>query len=91
MARSPAPSARTDIYTRITAEIVAAIEAGASTYKMPWHHDGNAISQPTNVVSRKIYRGANVIMLWVAAQRAGYTHGLCEAAPVSWSVWELPL
>jgi antirestriction protein ArdC len=67
---------RADIYARITNEIVTAIEAGAGTYKMPWHHDGSATSRPTNVVSRKTYRGANVIMLWVAAQRAGYTNGL---------------
>ena len=30
-----APQDRADIYTRITAEIVAAIEAGAGDYRMP--------------------------------------------------------
>jgi antirestriction protein ArdC len=32
--------ARADVYARITGEIVAAIEAGAGKWKMPWHHDG---------------------------------------------------
>ncbi|MGZ8282293.1 MAG: ArdC-like ssDNA-binding domain-containing protein, partial [Allosphingosinicella sp.] len=40
---------RADIYTRITAEIIAAIEAGAGQWRMPWHHDGGSIARPTNV------------------------------------------
>ena len=67
---------RADIYTRITAEIVAAIEAGAGTWKMPWHHDGSAVSRPTNVGSERRYRGVNVIALWVAAQAAGCVSGV---------------
>lgn len=57
---------RADIYTRITAEIVAAIEAGAGNWKMPRHHDGSAISRPANVGSARRYRGVNVIALWIA-------------------------
>lgn len=67
---------RADIYTRITAEIVAAIEAGAGDWKMPWHHDGSAISRPSNVGSERRYRGVNVIALWIAAQAAGYASGI---------------
>jgi antirestriction protein ArdC len=63
---------RADIYTRITAEIIAAIEAGTGQWKMPWHHDGSAISRPTNVGSERRYRGVNVIALWIAARAAGY-------------------
>ena len=64
-----------DVYSRITAEIVAAIEAGAGSWKMPWHHDGSAITRPTNVSGRR-YRGVNVIALWAAAQAASYGTGL---------------
>ena len=67
---------RADIYTRITAEIVAAIEAGAGTWKMPWHHDGGAVCRPTNVGLERRYRGVNVIALWVAAQAAGCVSGV---------------
>ena len=58
---------RADIYARITAEIVAAIEAGTDDYSMPWHHDGAATARPVNVASGKTYRGVNVLALWVAA------------------------
>ena len=43
---------------------------------MPWHHDGNAISRPQNVGSRRRYRGINVVALWIAAQAFGYANGI---------------
>jgi antirestriction protein ArdC len=67
---------RADIYTRITAEIIAAIEAGAGHYQMPWHHNGSALSRPTNVISERRYHGANVLALWIAAEAAGYASGV---------------
>ena len=67
---------RTDIYTRTTNEIVAAIEAGAGEWRMPWHHDGSAVTWPINAVSRKPYRGSNILSLWIAAQACGYASGL---------------
>jgi antirestriction protein ArdC len=67
---------RADIYTRITAEIIAAIEAGAGHYRMPWHHNGSAVSRPANVSSQRRYRGANVLALWIAAEAAGYADGI---------------
>lgn len=50
---------RTDIYTRVTNEIVAAIEAGAGSWILPWHHDGSAITRPVNAGTGKTYRGSN--------------------------------
>lgn len=70
------PSDRADVYTRITAEIVAAIEAGAGQWRMPWHHDGTSITRPTNVASGRRYRGINTLALWAAASAAGYAQGL---------------
>jgi antirestriction protein ArdC len=69
---------RADIYTRITQEIVAAIEAGstAGSWKLPWHHDGRAIARPINLASQKRYRGINILALWVAAMKSGYGSGL---------------
>ena len=75
MARST-QTERADVYTRITAEIVAAIEAGAGKWRMPWHHDGAAVSRPENVASRNRYRGVNVLALWIATQAYGYTSGI---------------
>ena len=65
---------RADVYTRITAQIVAAIEAGTGDWRMPWHHDGAATTRPQNVTSRKRYRGVNVLALWIAAEASGYRH-----------------
>jgi antirestriction protein ArdC len=76
MVKYCASSDRADVYTRVTAEIVAAIEAGAGAWRMPWHHDGAATARPTNVASGKRYRGINTVALWVAAVRAGYDQGL---------------
>ncbi|WP_027168846.1 zincin-like metallopeptidase domain-containing protein [Mesorhizobium sp. WSM3224] len=67
---------RNDIYERVTSQIVAAIEAGAPDYRMPWHHDGSAVTTPVNVASRKAYRGVNIIALWAAAQAASYPAGI---------------
>lgn len=76
MSRTPSSAARADVYSRITAEIVTAIEAGAGDWRMPWHHEGAAGTRSENVSSRKRYRGVNVLALWIAAQARGYVHGL---------------
>jgi antirestriction protein ArdC len=65
-----------DIYERVTNQIIAAIEAGAGEYRMPWHHDGSAITTPVNVTSRKAYRGVNILSLWAAAQASSYAAGI---------------
>ena len=62
-----------NIYQRITDQILAAIEAGAGDWKMPWHSDGTDITQPINAASGKAYRRVNVIALWATAQACGYT------------------
>lgn len=67
---------RVDVYTRITAEIIAAIEAGAGDWRMPWHHDGAAVTRPENIASSRRYRGVNVLALWIAAQAYGYSSGV---------------
>lgn len=69
-------SQRASIYERITADILAAIERGADTWRMPWHHDGSPAARPINVATGVAYRGLNVLALWAAAEEAGYTHGL---------------
>ena len=63
------PSA--DVYQRITDQIVAQVEAGAGEWRMPWH-TAEARGLPVNAVSRKPYRGGNILPLWIAAAMAGY-------------------
>ncbi len=62
---------RQNVYTRVTDSIIAAIEAGAGDFKMPWHTQGN-LARPFNVSSGRPYRGINTVALWVAAQATGY-------------------
>jgi len=71
-----ASSSRLDVYRKVTETIIEQIEAGAGEYRMPWHHDGSAVSRPRNAVAPAFYRGINVLSLWAAAHRAGYTSGL---------------
>ncbi len=76
MSQQTAASGRADVYNRVTSEIIAAIESGAGTWRMPWHHNGSAIARPTNLASGKRYRGINVLALWAAAAAASYVDGL---------------
>jgi antirestriction protein ArdC len=62
---------RFDIHQHITDRIVAAIEAGAGQWQMPWHR-GSGNRHPVNVSSGNRYRGVNVLALWVEAQLNGY-------------------
>ena len=59
------------IYTRITDEIVRAIEAGVESHVMPWHGKADG-GLPTNVVRKRCYQGVNVLMLWCVGMRRGY-------------------
>ena len=68
---------RADIYQTVTDYIIAAIEAGAGDWKMPWHaQGGGALALPINAVTGKAYRGINPLMLWASAQAAGYPSGI---------------
>lgn len=64
-----------DIYSRITSQIVQAIEAGAPDYRMPWHTSGLAC-EPVNAVTKRPYQGINVVSLWATAQAKGYESGV---------------
>jgi len=69
-------SPRLDLYRTITQTVIAQIEAGAGAYRMPWHYDGSPMSRPRNAVVCNLYRGINVLALWIAARVAGYPTGL---------------
>lgn len=58
---------RFDIHQHLTDRIVAAIEAGAGQWQMPWHR-GSGGRTPVNIASGNTYRGVNVLGLWVEAQ-----------------------
>ncbi|UVO53062.1 ArdC family protein [Sphingomonas sp. SUN039] len=68
-------SERFDVYRAVTNTIVAAIEAGAGEFVMPWHGNGVAIAKPQNAHTHMEYHGINVIALWAQAYEQGYRSG----------------
>src|SRR5678815_323970 len=64
-----------DVYARVTAQIINAIEQGVGNWRMPWHTSGRFAFSPINVASKKPYRGINTVCLWAAAQSKGYESG----------------
>lgn len=63
---------RIDIHEEITNRIITAIEQGVGKFKLPWYRPAAAMQRPTNIQSKKAYRGINVVTLWVEAQLKGY-------------------
>ncbi len=61
---------KTDLYTDVTNKIVAAIEAGAATYSLPWQR---IAGMPKNVASNRSYRGINTLLLWLIGNEKDYT------------------
>jgi antirestriction protein ArdC len=59
-----------DIHRDITEKIVAAIEKGAGTCTMPWHRALKG--RPENARTGSLYRGVNVLALWVDSIERGY-------------------
>lgn len=73
--RTSVPSTeRFDLYRTVTDKIVAAIEAGAGEFVMPWHVSA-ATGRPANALTGHGYRGVNVVALWAAAVLSGYGTG----------------
>ena len=61
-----------DIRQVITDKIIALMERGGVEWKKGW--SGAASSGlPRNGTTGEAYKGANVLLLWVAAAEAGYT------------------
>jgi antirestriction protein ArdC len=65
-----------DIFQRVTDAIVKAIEDGAGSYRMPWKTSGGFPYSPINAVSKRPYRGINILVLWAIAQERGYESGV---------------
>ncbi len=75
MAGTVLSESKASIYEAVTAEIVAAIEAGAGTCVMPWHSGVVSMAMPVNAATGMPYRGVNVVALWAQAATKGYITG----------------
>lgn len=67
-------SPREDVYSRVTARIVADLEQGARPWLKPWsaEHAAGRITRPLRATGQP-YRGMNVLLLWSEAVANGYT------------------
>lgn len=73
--KTPAAGAgREDVYSRVTARIVADLEQGARPWLKPWsvQHTAGRITRPLRANGTP-YRGMNVLLLWGEAVAHGYT------------------
>jgi antirestriction protein ArdC len=63
-----------DVYSRVTAKIIADLERGNLTWLQPWQsgHKAGPVSRPLRAGGIP-YRGVNVLMLWAAAMEKGYS------------------
>jgi len=63
-----------DVYSRVTAQIIADLEKGVRTWVKPWNaeHAAGRITRPLrhNGVP---YSGINILMLWASAMAQGFT------------------
>lgn len=66
-------SERQDVYSKITNTIISSIEQGTGTVQLPWHREGGAFGRPRNAHTGKPYSGVNVLSLWAASERRGYS------------------
>jgi antirestriction protein ArdC len=63
------------VYRTVTEQIIAAIEAGAGTCKMPWHAGIVSMTMPINAATEASYRGVNIVSLWASAAVKRYITG----------------
>ena len=63
-----------DVYTRITGQIIAALEQGVRPWTRPWNaeHAAGRITRPLRH-NLAPYSGINILTLWASAARQGFT------------------
>lgn len=63
---------RQDIYSEITAQLIAAIEADPGMPALPWRRSSGPLFMPVNALTQNAYNGINVVSLWVSAELKSY-------------------
>ncbi|MET0309878.1 MAG: zincin-like metallopeptidase domain-containing protein [Sphingomonas sp.] len=63
---------RGDLYSEVTARIVAELEAGRVPWVRPWERSGTGPCLPHNAATRRPYSGINILLLWGAADERSF-------------------
>lgn len=61
-----------DVYTHVTNQIIAQMDAGTPPWRKPWTGGGTSVSLPQRF-NGEAYRGINILMLWATAMAKGYS------------------
>jgi antirestriction protein ArdC len=61
-----------DLYSEVTARVLAELEAGALPWVKPWSATPG-MNTPHNAATNRPYSGCNVILLWMTTQRHGWS------------------
>ena len=64
----------TNLFQQVTQQIIEQLENGAPPWRRPWATIGGGM--PSNAVSKRPYRGVNVLLLWGKSQSEGYESSL---------------
>jgi len=72
MAKAEQSYHKRDLYSDVTARILAELESGAAPWIKPWSATPG-LNHPHNAATSRPYSGCNVVLLWMAAQRHGYS------------------
>jgi antirestriction protein ArdC len=64
---------RCNLYTEVTAKIIAELEEGRFPWVQPWDAARCPCAMPHNAVSARNYSGINVLILWVTGVGQGFS------------------
>lgn len=71
--RASQSTKRRDIYSEITSQLIAAIEADPGKPSLPWRRASSPLFMPVNALTKNAYNGVNIVSLWVAAELRQYS------------------
>jgi hypothetical protein len=74
--QSKPASTRQDVYSEITSQLIAAIEANPGKPELPWRKSAGPLFMPVNALTQNAYNGINIVSLWVAAEVNGGARAL---------------
>jgi antirestriction protein ArdC len=72
MAKANQSYHKRDLYSEVTSRILSELETGAAPWIKPWSATAG-LNNPHNAATSRPYSGCNVVLLWMAAQRHGYS------------------
>ena len=68
-------SSKYNVYGAITEKIARAIWSQKGKFVMPWHSGTATLDVPTNAATANVYRGVNILSLWIDALSKGFGSG----------------